>query len=287
MDVPITLFVLALCIVGLLAWAGCFRREALLAGPTRDAGLVPADLLIGLGLMVLGGSVAGLMLRLGLLGSADLDPADLPTIDQAKRVLLTQAMGQLPVVIYLIWRVSFVPRGPWRVGVLSSRPGRDLGWGVLGCIVAVPLVMGTIQVAVMIGLLFGQEPPVIGHEMLRVMRDSDSLLASGLIACSAVLIAPVLEEAIFRGLFQSVMAEVLGASMRWPIVLISAMVFSLIHVGAADWQALPGLFVLGVVLGWLYERSGSLWPGIVVHVGFNALNIAIMIIVTAHPEATS
>jgi membrane protease YdiL (CAAX protease family) len=287
MDTPVFIPIVALCIVGLLGWAGCFRRDALLSGPSRDAGLVPADLLVGLGLMVVGASLAGLLMRSAYFGAADIDPAELSTMDQAKRVLLTQAMGQLPIVLYMLWRVSAVPGGPWRVGLIPSKPRRDLGWGLLGFVVSVPLVMGTIQTAVIVGQWFGQEPPAIGHEMLRLMSDSDSLPASVLLMCSAVIVAPVLEEAIFRGLFQSVMAEVLGVSMRWPIVGVSAMVFSLIHVGAANWQTLPGLFVLGVVLAWLYERSGSLWPGIVAHMGFNALNIAIMLSMNTPPEVTS
>jgi len=264
--------------------------------------------------MVIGGVAASLLIQTGLFGPVDVDPASLPrmdqvnldptvpsvvdqqtdvaaaelsTMDMAKRVVLAQVIGQLPVLLYLIWRVSAVPRGLRLIGIIPGRPGRDLLWGMLGLIVSVPLVMGTIQAVIVVGQVFGQEPPVIGHEMLRAMNESDSLLATALIACSAVLIAPVLEEAIFRGLFQSVLAEVLGVSMRWPIVLVSALVFSLIHIGAADWQTLPGLFVLGVVLGWMYERSGSLWPSIVVHVGFNALNIVIMLLVTTANEATT
>jgi membrane protease YdiL (CAAX protease family) len=46
---------------------------------------------------------------------------------------------------------------------------------------------------------------------------------------------------------------------------------------------LPGLLVLGVVLGWLYERSGSLLPCVLVHAGFNALNIA-MVLAGPGPE---
>jgi len=48
------------------------------------------------------------------------------------------------------------------------------------------------------------------------------------------------------------------------------------HTGQA-WQVLPSLFVLAVVLGWLYERTGSLLPSVLVHMGFNAINIALAV----------
>ena len=73
------------------------------------------------------------------------------------------------------------------------------------------------------------------------------------------------------------MVEAAGETKRWGVVLVASFVFALIHANTAtweNWQALPGLFVLGLVLGWLYERSGSLWPGIFLHMGFNSLNIA-------------
>ena len=47
-----------------------------------------------------------------------------------------------------------------------------------------------------------------------------------------------------------------------------------------------GLLVLGLVLGWMYERTGSLWPGIVLHTGFNALNIVLALAATIPAEAT-
>ena len=64
---------------------------------------------------------------------------------------------------------------------------------------------------------------------------------------------------------------------RWLVVLSAAALFALIHLGPqVAWQGLPVLFVLGIFLGWLYERTGSLWPGIVLHAGFNAINFVLV-----------
>lgn len=274
-------------VLALLTWRGCLRRDALDAGPPRDVGLVPADLLIALGLMIVGPSLAALVLPAqDAAASAQTQPEQIDALTYAGKVLLGQAAGQLLPVLYLLWRVIAAPRGLRLFGAVPHKPLRDLAWGTLGFLAAVPMIVATIQTTVLVGEQFGREAPTIGHPMLRVIIDSDSLPASALLMLSALVAAPILEEMIFRGLIQTVLLRLLGIPMRWGVVFIAALVFVSIHVGGVSWQTLPGLFVLGLVLGWLYERSGSLWPSIVVHIGFNALNVAVALSISLPAETT-
>jgi membrane protease YdiL (CAAX protease family) len=271
MTLTLIILILGPTVLILLTRQGCLRPDALTRGPSRRVGLVPADLLAALGLMILGPSLIGYFMP------HMSQPTGGDVLASAGRILLGQAVGQGLPVLYLLWRASSTPGGLTRIGAIPKRPIRDLWWGVLGFLVAVPMVMAAIQVAVLIGELFGQAAPVLAHDMLKMLVESDSALASVLIVISAVLVAPILEEAIFRGFVQSVMVEAVGEARRWSVVLVASLVFAMIHVNVStfeNWQALPGLFVLGIVLGWLYERSGSLWPGIVLHMGFNTMNIA-------------
>lgn len=279
MDLSHVIILIGSLVLAVLVWRGCLGRGVLDAGPSRRVGLVPADLLIVLGLMILGPSLVAYVTSIA--GSGQPNPSgsqEVNTLAYAGNILLGQAAGQLVPVLYLLWRVSSVPRGLWLIGAIPGKPLRDLLWGALGFVAAVTLVMATIQATVLLGEWLGQETPVLGHPMLKALVASDSPVGSVMLIASAVLVAPILEEVIFRGLIQSVMAEVLGEGNRWGIVLVASGVFAMIHadfVNWDNWQTLPGLFVLGLVLGWLYERSGSLWPGILVHIGFNILNIAV------------
>lgn len=282
MILPLVILIAGSAVLGLIAWRGCLRPDALAAGPSRRVGLVPADLLVALGLMILGPSLVAQLMPMAKPGDGTAEP---DVLASAGRILLAQASGQGVPVLYLLWRASSAPRGLRLIGVIPTKPGRDLVWGVLGFLAAVPMVFATIQAAVLLGELFGQEAPVLAHDMLKMLVDSDSRLGSVLIAVSAILVAPILEEAVFRGIVQSVMVEVAGEAKRWGVVFIAAFVFAIIHANTAtweNWQALPGLFVLGLVLGWLYERSGSLWPGIIVHMGFNTLNIVMALSMVEH-----
>jgi membrane protease YdiL (CAAX protease family) len=95
---------------------------------------------------------------------------------------------------------------------------------------------------------------------------------------SALVLAPLFEEVIYRGLVQSAMLTHFGPAARWPIILAAALLFAAIHAGAVAWHVLPGLMVLGVLLGWLYERTGSLLAPVLVHMGFNLLNVVLALV---------
>lgn len=282
MLLPGLILIAGLIAFGVIAQRGCLRPDALTAGPSRRVGLHPADLLIGFGLMIVGQAMLPLLLP-GTFAppTGTGQPADADTMTMALRVLIAQGIGQGAPVLYLLWRAGFAPKGVRKIGLIPTKPGRDLLWGVLAFFAAVPMVLAVIQLTTLIGWLFGHEPPALAHDMLKMLVESDSIAGTALIVVSAVLVAPILEESIFRGLIQSVMVEALGESRRWAVVGVASFVFALIH-GFEHWQALPGLFVLGMVLGWLYERSGSLWPGIALHMAFNGLNILLAILLQGH-----
>jgi hypothetical protein len=87
---------------------------------------------------------------------------------------------------------------------------------------------------------------------------------AGLVLCVG---APVGEELFFRGLVHGSLRR-LGVPVA---TLLSAAVFAGVHLVPA---AFPVLFVVGVILALLYEVTGSLIPGIVVHMLINALAFA-------------
>jgi membrane protease YdiL (CAAX protease family) len=86
----------------------------------------------------------------------------------------------------------------------------------------------------------------------------------------AVVLAPVAEEFIFRGVLYPVVKQ-LGYP-RLALIGVSAL-FALIHLDAAI--ALP-LFFLALGLAWLYERTDTLLAPIAAHSLFNAANLVLL-----------
>jgi membrane protease YdiL (CAAX protease family) len=78
------------------------------------------------------------------------------------------------------------------------------------------------------------------------------------------IMTPFVEETLFRGLGYSLL-ERFG---RWPAILAIGIVFGVAH-GLVE--ALPELTLLGIVLAWLRSKTGSIYPGVLVHGTFNAI----------------
>ena len=271
---PITMAAGAAALVA-VALAGRLKPAALRDAPHRMAGLDHLDLLMGVCVFLCGGIVAAALLtQLGLQPGEDADP--LSAQQYAVKGLLSQALVHGVVLLFVIARVMRTTRGLSEFGLVPRSVRREAWAAVLGLLAGLAMTMGLITVVSAVGEAFGCKAPEIGHKMLEVMRDSDSVWASAALIFSAVAVAPVVEEIIFRGLVQSVLLELFGRGRRWLVVFCAAALFASVHVDPASWQTLPGLFVLGMVLGWLYERHGSLLPCVLVHAGFNMCNVALM-----------
>jgi membrane protease YdiL (CAAX protease family)/uncharacterized RDD family membrane protein YckC len=100
--------------------------------------------------------------------------------------------------------------------------------------------------------------------------DSETIAAAFSVLLIAI-VAPISEELFFRGLLygglRRRMAPVLAA-------LISGLIFGGLH-ATTGLTAVPPLVILGFVLALLYERTGSLWPPILVHFVNNSLALAL------------
>lgn len=75
------------------------------------------------------------------------------------------------------------------------------------------------------------------------------------------LLPPVVEELVFRG---AVLKSLLRwkPQQPWAMIALSALLFSLAHLNPAQ---MPHTFLIGLLLGWMYMRTGSIIPGVAYH----------------------
>lgn len=78
---------------------------------------------------------------------------------------------------------------------------------------------------------------------------------------SITLLAPILEELLFRGAIQGRLQTMI--QKPWVAIIASSLIFGVVHMNPAQ---IPFAFLLGIMFGWLYYRTGSLLPGIIGHV---------------------
>ena len=88
-----------------------------------------------------------------------------------------------------------------------------------------------------------------------------------------VLVAPLVEETIFRGFLYPVIARRLGIAAG---VVITGALFGLMHAAQlwGGWGQIALLILVGVVLTWVRARTGTVAASYFVHLGYNGLQLA-------------
>jgi membrane protease YdiL (CAAX protease family) len=156
--------------------------------------------------------------------------------------------------------------------VLAGRRGIDvgeLGWrraSLRWLLGAVPLTLAGLAIAgVLAGIAQSALPQAVNQQCITVRQQyGHAILLALPVVCVA---APIVEETLFRGVLYRWLRGVmpLGTAM-----IISSAAFALAH--AVTLLFLP-LFGFGLLLAWIYERSRSIWPGVLVHALFNLAGI--------------
>ncbi|MCE7972903.1 MAG: CPBP family intramembrane metalloprotease [Leptolyngbya sp. PLA1] len=155
---------------------------------------------------------------------------------------------------------------------LSFKP-RDLPLAIVLGLCVFPLTQCASFAAVALHRLSGGTYNHIAHESLQTILDHRTDPWTWALGLVAVVIAPIVEETLYRGCLQSAFLRLTGRP-RASIVF-SAAVFTLAHVGVGPWYGLVPIFVLSLGLGLAFERTRSLAVPIGMHVVFNAANVAL------------
>ena len=94
----------------------------------------------------------------------------------------------------------------------------------------------------------------------------NNMLSTPLGLIAAGILVPITEEIAFRGIL-------VGGMLRmrlkpWLAILLPALVFGLAH---GTYTQFVGTTIFGIICGWLYWRTGSIIPGIIIHIVNNSL----------------
>lgn len=153
----------------------------------------------------------------------------------------------------------------------------DTARGVIGYLAVLPLCVGLLHLSLQFlqthlpGLVKQmQEDNLLDHPMLRALGEAPFGWKIGVLL-SAGILAPLVEELFFRGIFQSMLRRY--TRRPWVAILATSAFFAAFHLPL--WHNMPTLFVLSVVLGYNYERSGRLVSPMVIHALFNGVFLAI------------
>ena len=196
-------------------------------------------LLIFIGLQIVGGGIISILWAL-ITGNSDKTAAMLIT--------MTAVVGVITIAIFLWTRYTEVsPK--W----LRTRPWMVLAWSVVAA-------MGALVPSIWIQEQIPELPNFAEQEFDTILGTPWGYLVIG-------LLAPLSEEIVMRG---AILKELLKSEKLsvWTAITISALMFALIHMNPAQ---MPHAFLIGLLLGWMYWRSGSILPGVAYHWANNSI----------------
>ncbi len=97
-------------------------------------------------------------------------------------------------------------------------------------------------------------------------RLGNIMAAGGWMMFTSIVIAPIMEEILFRGILQDALMRKYGVFVG---ILIASAVFGIVHIIP---QQVVNAFMIGIVLGYIYYRTGALLPVILIHCINNAIS---------------
>ena len=195
--------------------------------------------LIFIGIQIIGGAVITNLWSL-IAGNSDKTAAMLITT--------TGVIGLLTIVIFLWTRYAEVSP-TW----LRTRPWTVLSWSVIAA-------LGALIPSAWIQEQMPELPNIAEQEFGTIMGTPWGYLVIG-------LLAPLSEEIVLRG---AILKELLKSEKlsTWTAIAISALFFALVHMNPAQ---MPHAFLIGLLLGWMYYRTGSILPGVAYHWANNSV----------------
>ena len=161
------------------------------------------------------------------------------------------------------WREAFGFRGP--------QLPRALFLALLVVIILLPVALGLQQVSAVALTKLGWHPE--DQLAVTLLAGTKSWGMRVYLGVFAVVLAPVAEEFIFRGMLYPFVKQLGWPRLAWFGV---SFAFALIHDDAATFVP---LFVLALALTWLYEKTDNLLAPIAAHSLFNAVNLVILCLV--------
>jgi membrane protease YdiL (CAAX protease family) len=178
------------------------------------------------------------------------------------------SLGVAHGVTFLLAYMIVTDAGRWKF--LPS-----VGWGwrswvwVVGVLVA---FVGVFVVAGIVGQVFGQPEDTPFHKVLK-----SSFTARLAVGVFAVISAPLVEEVVYRGVMYPAFARRIG---RVAAILVVSGLFLVVHADqyAGEPAILIPLGTLSLALTALRAYSGSLLPSFALHLLFNAVQVAFILI---------
>jgi len=157
---------------------------------------------------------------------------------------------------------------------------KDLGfikvtpiWILKSALVAILMIPVVGLIAAFIQWILGI--PLNNPQLEFLIPDDFSYASTGVMLVVAGFLVPLAEELFFRGVLYQALRKHFGV---WIGIIASSIVFGALH---GDISIAGATFVMGLVLAYFFEATGSIWPSVVIHSLNNSLKLLAIYIMLA------
>ena len=185
-------------------------------------------------------------------------------------LLLNSLVRDLCVAAF-VWRLvkGRYGQGLRDLGLRFEKAFSHVRTGVLGYVAVVPPLLVVFLAVSAVLRFFSWEPAPQEVVQMYLKRSAEPYLVP--LTVFVALIGPAMEELFFRGFAYAGLRKRFGALGG---ACISSAAFAALHM---HWAAFAPIFLLGLLLAYLYECSGSLVPSITAHMLHNLIMVALML----------
>lgn len=192
------------------------------------------------------------------------------TFDTNLFALINTAFIDIAGLFLIIYFVSVKHRQRLiSLGITLKNFAREIWVGLLGYIAFIPILISIFIIVIVIVNITNYKPQPQPIFEIFFEEKRTNVLTSLIILIS--IIGPITEEMFFRGFAYSALKRRFGVVFA---ALVSSSVFALLHANIVGFFPIMSL---GLLLTYLYEKSGSLIPSITVHTLHNSILAVFML----------
>ena len=169
------------------------------------------------------------------------------------------------VVIFLLLRKSFLAR----IKANTPQPLTLAPTGILG-------VSAQFSTLFILGLLMAFFPA----DWIESMEQNSEIMNNAnqtVVFITTVIMAPIFEEIMCRGLILGTLRKSMN---KWVAIVLSALIFGVIHGNAIQ---IIYATALGILLGWIYTKTNSIFIPMLCHLTFNLTSTLLQYVNTENP----
>ena len=200
--------------------------------------------------------------------------------DQKAKLILLQTLDIIANLFFLSLYISFQKKGSlkaiWKDPQMNSQGSYfyDILLGFFTWFIAFPVIVAINSICELINNLVFKSVE-IDQVAVKFLKLSASSLTTVILSVAMILlIAPLVEEFLFRGCMQNWLRRHIGTPLA---VILTSLVFAFMHYspsqGASNFPLIISLFSFSLYLGFLYEKTRSLLAPMILHMTFNGISV--------------